>query len=52
MEDVLKEAVQRAKKIIEELNPSLPEKTKEKTAKDIGIGAVKFFDLSHNRLSS
>ncbi len=51
MEEVLKEAVLRAKKIVDELNPSLPEKVKENIAKEVGIGAVKFFDLSHNRIS-
>ncbi|MFH1180888.1 MAG: arginine--tRNA ligase [bacterium] len=51
MEEVLNEAVLRARKIIEELNSSLTELEKEKIAKEVGIGAVKFFDLSHNRLS-
>lgn len=51
LEDVLKEAVLRAKKIVEELNPSLPEKIKEEISQKVGIGAVKFFDLYHNRLS-
>lgn len=51
LEEVLKEAMQRAKKIVDKLSPSLPEKIKENIAKDVGIGAVKFFDLSHNRLA-
>jgi len=51
MEEVLKEAVSRAKKIVDKLNPSLPEKKKKNIAKEVGIGAVKFFDLSHNRLA-
>jgi len=51
LEDVLEESIQRAKKIIDELNPSLPENQKKEIAKDIGVGAIKFFDLSHNRLS-
>lgn len=50
LKEVLEEAVQRAKKIVDELNPSLPEKLKESIAREVGIGAVKFFDLSHNRL--
>ena len=50
LKEVLEEAIQRAKKIVDELNPSLPEKEKKEIAKDVGIGAVKFFDLSHNRL--
>ncbi|MBZ9572847.1 arginine--tRNA ligase [Patescibacteria group bacterium] len=51
LKEVLEEAIQRAKKIVDELNPSLPEKTKKSIARDVGIGAVKFFDLSHNRLA-
>jgi len=51
LKEVLEEAIQRAKKIVDELNPSLTEKEKESIAKDVGIGAVKFFDLSHNRLA-
>ena len=50
LKEVLEEAIQRAKKIVDELNPSLPEKEKKEIARDVGIGAVKFFDLSHNRL--
>ncbi len=51
LEDVLKEAINRSLKIIQKLNPQLPNKEKEKIAKIVGIGAVKFFDLSQNRLS-
>lgn len=51
MEEVLKEAVSRAKKVVDKLNPSLTEPEKENIAKEVGIGAVKFFDLSHNRLA-
>ncbi len=50
LKEVLAEAIQRAKKIVDELNPSLPEELKESIARDVGVGAVKFFDLSHNRL--
>lgn len=51
LEEVLKEGVLRAKKIVDKLNPDLSEKEKEGVARDVGIGAIKFFDLSHNRLS-
>ena len=44
LEDVLREAIERSKKIVEEKNPDL--KGKEKIAKIIGIGAVKYNDLS------
>ena len=48
LEDLLKEAVQRAEKIIEEKNPNL--ENKEKVAKKVGIGAVIFNDLSNSRV--
>ncbi len=51
LEDVLKEAIERARKIVEKLNPSLSENEKEEIAKTVGVGAIKFFDLSRNRLS-
>lgn len=51
MEEVLHEAVSRAKAVVEKLNPELPDEEKEKIAQVVGIGAVKFFDLSQNRMS-
>ena len=51
LEEVLKEAIERARKVVEKLNPSLSREEKEKIAKIVGVGAIKFFDLSHNRLS-
>src|SRR3989304_4753749 len=47
LEDLLMEAVERIKKIIEEKNPSL--ENKEVVANDVGIGAVIFADLSTKR---
>ncbi|MDP3764600.1 MAG: arginine--tRNA ligase [bacterium] len=73
--DVLDEAVRRARKVIDKLNPESFQKAKPRTvtrlvrssfsgggskssagekdkiAKIVGLGAVKFFDLSQNRLS-
>ena len=51
LESLLKEAIIRAKKIIEEKNPYLNLKEKEKIANIVGIGAVKYNDLSQNRQS-
>lgn len=51
MEEVLKESILRARKIIDELNPSLSQLEKENIAKGVGVGAIKFFILSRNRLS-
>ena len=48
LEDLLLEAIQRARKIIEEKEPQL--ENKEETAKIIGLGAVVFNDLANNRM--
>ena len=48
LEDLLKEAISRARVIIEEKNPDLEEK--EEIAKKVGIGAVVFNDLANNRI--
>ncbi len=47
LEDLLIEAVERIRKIIEEKNPSL--ENKETVARDVGIGAVIFADLCTKR---
>jgi len=47
LEDVLNKSIQLARKIIEEKNPDL--ENKEEVAKDVGIGAVVFADLSTRR---
>lgn len=48
LEDLLNEAISRAKTIIEEKNPEL--ENKEEVAKKVGIGAVIFNDLSASRI--
>ena len=48
LEDLLNEAIERAKKVIEEKNPDLEDK--DETAKKVGVGAVIFNDLSNNRV--
>ena len=48
LEDLLNESIERAKKIIEEKNPSL--ENKEEIAKKVGLGAVIFNTLSTNRV--
>ena len=47
--DLLKEAIERAKLLIIEKNPSLDCSEVEKRAKIIGLGAVKYADLSQDR---
>jgi arginyl-tRNA synthetase len=50
LEDVLDKAVSLAEKTVQEKNPDLPEKQKKMIAEAVGIGAIKFGDLSHNRV--
>ena len=49
--DLLDEAKKQVKKVIDEKNPNIPEKEKEKIAETMGSGAIKYFDLSQNRTS-
>jgi arginyl-tRNA synthetase len=51
LRDVLEEAVARARKIVDEKNPELPEAERADVAKMIGIGAVKYADLSQYRMT-
>jgi arginyl-tRNA synthetase len=51
LRDLLDEAVQRARKIIEEKNPDLSESEKIDIAEKVGIGAVKYYDLSQYRMT-
>ena len=48
LEELLNEAIARAKEIIEEKNPEL--QNKEEVAKKVGVGAVIFNDLSNSRI--
>ncbi len=51
LRDLLEEACKRARKIIDEKNPDLSEADKTDIAQKIGIGAVKYFDLSQYRMT-
>ncbi|HEX7517456.1 MAG TPA: arginine--tRNA ligase [Chthoniobacterales bacterium] len=51
LRDVLEEAIVRARKIVDEKNPELPEAERADVAKTIGIGAVKYADLSQYRMT-
>jgi arginyl-tRNA synthetase len=51
LKELLDEAVERARQVVEQKNPELSEKQKEKIAKAVGIGAVKYADFSNNRES-
>jgi arginyl-tRNA synthetase len=48
--DLLQEAVSRAGKIIDERLPGLSEEERKQTARALGIGAIKYADLSGNRI--
>jgi arginyl-tRNA synthetase len=51
LRDVLDEAVVRARKLVDEKNPELPESERDEVAQIIGIGAVKYADLSQYRMT-
>ncbi len=51
LKELLDEAVERARKVVEEKNPGLSEDEKKKIANAVGIGAVKYADYTNNRTS-
>ena len=48
LEDILKEAIQKVEKIIDEKNPNL--ENKEEVARKVGVGAIIFNDLANSRI--
>lgn len=51
LRDVLDEAVTRARAMIEEKNPELPAEEKNHIARIVGLGAVKYAELSQHRMT-
>lgn len=51
LKDLVQEAIDRAYKIVHEKNPDLDESQKQHIAQVIGIGAMRYADLSQNRIS-
>ena len=51
LKDLLEEAVERARAVVQEKNPDLPEEQKARIAQAVGVGAVKYADYSNNRTS-
>ena len=49
--ELLQEAIARARKVVDEKQPDLSEEERQKIAEVVGIGAVKYNDLSQNRQS-
>jgi arginyl-tRNA synthetase len=51
LESLLDEAVVEARKVVDELSPELPDEQRREIAEVVGIGGIKYADLSQNRLS-
>lgn len=51
LKDLLDEAVERARTVVEQKNPDLAPQEKAEIAQAVGIGAVKYADYSNNRTS-
>ena len=51
LKELLDEAVERAKSVVEQKNPELADDKKAEIANAVGIGAVKYADYSNNRTS-
>lgn len=51
LKELLEEAVERARSVVEVKNPDLPEEQKDRIARAVGIGAIKYADYSNNRNS-
>ena len=51
LRDLLDEAVERARAVVEEKNAALPEAEKAGIARMVGLGAVKYAELSQHRLT-
>ncbi len=51
LKELLDEAVERSRTVVEQKNPDLPPEKKAEIAQAVGIGAVKYADYSNNRTS-
>lgn len=49
--DLINQATKEVKKVVAEKNPDLSEKEQDEISETIGVGAIKYFDLSQNRTS-
>lgn len=47
---LLEEAIERARALVDEKSPQLPESQRADIAKAVGVGAVKYFDLVNDRI--
>jgi len=51
LRDLIDEAISRARTMIEEKNPELPPEEKDHIARIVGLGAVKYAELSQHRMT-
>lgn len=51
LSELIKKSIELARKVVEEKNPELKNKEKKKIARAVGLGALKYNDLSQNRLT-
>ena len=51
LKDLLREAVLRSEAIVRDKNPDLPEEGVKEVAEAVGLGAIRYVDLSQNRTS-
>jgi arginyl-tRNA synthetase len=51
LESLLDEAVARARRLVDENSPDLSDEERARVAETVGLGAIKYADLSQNRLS-
>ena len=51
LNDLISKAIKLSQKTVEEKNPELSKKEKKKIAKAVGVGAIKYNDLSQNRMT-
>ena len=51
LESLLDEAVAEARKVVDANSPELPAEDRARVAETVGLGAIKYADLSQNRLS-
>jgi len=50
LDDLINEAIKLARKTVQNKNPKLSSKEKDKVASVVGVGAIKYNDLSQNRI--
>ena len=51
LQEVIDEAIARAMRVVDEKSPDMPADEKARVAQAVGVGAIKFAELSQNRLS-